>query len=168
MSKRLWTVVVALAVMSTQTACFTTRITTSRSAAGPAYTDRQWFTLGGLASLSSPAGRECQNGVSTAESRLSGTDWLINVGLSVAGGFAGGLACAKNTNDSLIPQTTCAVLGAALMPFMLASRTVEYSCAQGPSSNARPDWMPPAQGSAQSPVSTAQAETAPTSTATTN
>jgi hypothetical protein len=142
MLKRHWTVVAVLAVMSTQTACFTTRVTTSRPAEGTTYTDRQWFTIGGLANLSAPAGRECQNGLSWAESKLSGTDWLIAVGLTVAGGVGGALACA-NSNDA-VTQSSCASVGASLVPFLLASRTVEYACAQGPSANARPDWMPPA------------------------
>lgn len=142
MMKRHWTVVAVLAVMSTQTACFTTRITTSRPAEGTSYTDRQWFTIGGLASLSAPAGRECQNGLSRAESKLSATDWFINLGLTVAGGVGGALACANN--DDPVMMTSCASIGASLVPFLLASRTVEYTCAQGPSADARPDWMPPA------------------------
>ncbi len=164
MSKRHWTVVAVLAAMSTQTACFTTRITTSRPAEGATYTDRQWFTIGGLAGLSSPAGRECQNGVSWAESKMSGTDWLINLGLSVAGGVAGALACANN-REGVATQVTCTFTGASLMPFLLASRTVEYSCARGPNAEARPDWMPSAPAVAQSPAAPENAEVSPASTA---
>ncbi|KFA90864.1 hypothetical protein [Archangium violaceum] len=140
MQKRQWTVVAALAVMATQTACYNTRIVTRAPPEGPAYTDRQWFTLGGLANLSRPAGQSCQNGVSWAESKLSGTDWLINVGLSVAGGIAGTLACA-NTGDPYA-QIGCGTTGAALVPFLLSSRTVEFTCAAAPVSD-RPAYLPP-------------------------
>jgi hypothetical protein len=155
MLKRHWAVVVIFAVMSTQTGCFTTRIITSQPAAGPAYTDRQWFTIGGLANLSAPAGRECANGLSSAESKLSVTDWLINVGLSVAGGVGGALACANSAEQATM--TYCAGIGSSLVPFLLSSRTVEYTCAQGPSANARPAWMPPAQGN--TPAATASVAT---------
>jgi hypothetical protein len=158
MLKRHWTVVAVLAVMSTQTACFTTRITTSRPAEGTTYTDRQWFTIGGLAGLSAPAGRECQNGLSWAESKLSGTDWLIAVGLSLAGGVGGALACA-NGNDPAV-QSSCAAVGAQLIPFLLSSRTVEYACAQGPSADARPNWMPPAPTRAEATPASVAAPTA--------
>ncbi|OJT17377.1 hypothetical protein BO221_45500 [Archangium sp. Cb G35] len=140
MQKRQWTVVAALAVMATQTACYNTRIVTRAPPEGPAYTDRQWFTIGGLANLSQPAGQYCQDGVSWAESKLSGTDWLITVGLTVAGGIAGTLACA-NTGDALA-QTGCGTMGAALLPFLLSSRTVEFTCAAAPVSD-RPAYMPP-------------------------
>jgi hypothetical protein len=152
MLKHQWMLVAVLAVVSTQTACFTTRITTSRPAEGTTYTDRQWFTVGGLAAVSGPAGRECQNGLSWAESKLSVTDWLINLGLSVAGGVGGALAC---SNSDSTMQTSCATVGATLVPFMLASRTVEYACAQGPSADNRPNWMPPAQGANQRPAAPA-------------
>ncbi|HEX5748549.1 MAG TPA: hypothetical protein VFZ09_20080 [Archangium sp.] len=140
MQKRQWTVVAALAVMATQTACYNTRIVTRAAPESAPYSDRQWFTIGGLANLSQPAGQQCQNGLSWAESRLSGTDWLINVGLSVAGGIAGSLACA-NTGDP-VAQFSCATAGASLVPFLLSSRTVEYTCAAGPVSD-RPAYMPP-------------------------
>ncbi|AKI98689.1 hypothetical protein ATI61_10685 [Archangium gephyra] len=139
MQKRQWTVVAALAVMATQTACYNTRIVTRAAPEGAPYTDRQWFTIGGLAGLSQPAGQNCQNGLAWAESRLSGTDWLINVGLSVAGGIAGSLACA---NSDYGVQLSCTSAGATLVPFLLSSRTVEYTCAAGPVSD-RPAYLPP-------------------------
>src|SRR5689334_14546665 len=129
MMKRQLTVVATLAILASQTGCYTTRIVTARAPEGPAYTDRQWFTVGGLAGLSQPAGQHCQNGLSWAESKLSGTDWLINVGLSVAGGIAGSLACSGN--GDLAAQSYCATAGATLVPFLLSSRTVEYTCAAG-------------------------------------
>ena len=150
MLKRQWTVAVAIAVMASQPACYTTRIVTNRQPEGPANTDRQWFMLGGLASLSSPAGRECQNGVSWTESKLSGTDFLINLGLGVVGGFAGSLACA-NSDD--VTRAYCATGGAWLVPFLLSSRTVEYACAAG--GPERPAWMPPAGNAPAAPAAPA-------------
>ena len=148
MLKRQWTVVAALAVMATQTACYTTKVVSRAAPEGPAYTDRQWFTVGGLAGLSQPAGQHCENGISWSESKLSGTDWLINVGLTVAGGIAGGLACSGYGTDAVgatLTQYTCASLGASLVPFLLSSRTVEYTCAAAPA-NDRPAYMPPPSG----------------------
>jgi hypothetical protein len=141
MLKRQWTVVAALAVMASQTACYNTRIVTRAAPEGAPYSDRQWFTVGGLANLSQPAGQHCQNGLSWAESKLSGTDWLINVGLSVAGGIAGSLACGGDPSA----QVSCASAGATLLPFLLSSRTVEYTCAAGPVED-RPAYMPPPSG----------------------
>jgi hypothetical protein len=155
MMKRQLTVVAALALMASQTACYTTRIVTARAPEGPSYTDRQWFTVGGLAGLSQPAGRNCQNGLSWAESKLSGTDWLINAGLAVAGGIAGGLAC---SGDS-VQQTSCATVGAWLVPFLLSSRTVEYTCAAG--APAGQPWMPQQQQYMQQPPPPAQPAPAP-------
>lgn len=148
MLKRQMTVVAALAIMASQTACYTTRIVTARAPEGPSYTDRQWFTVGGLAGLSQPAGQHCQNGLSWAESKMSGTDWLINVGLTVAGGIAGTLACA---NTDTATQGTCASAGATLVPFLLSSRTVEYTCAAGGPAGQQQPWMPQQQNNPQPP-----------------
>lgn len=144
MLKRQWTVVAALAVMATQTACYRTRIVTRVPPEGPAYTGRQWFTVGGLARLSQPAGQHCQNGISWAESKMSGTDWLINVGLAVAGGIGGSLACGSSSSalEDATARVSCASLGSVLVPFLLSSRTVQYTCAAAPASD-RPAYMPP-------------------------
>ena len=142
MSKRLGCVAATLAVLVSQAGCYTTKIVTTRPPEGRSYEDRQWFTIGGLVPLSSPAGRECQHGLSSAESRLSGTDWLINVGLAVAGGVIGSAACGNdttNTYESSAAKVSCATAFSALVPFMLGSRTVEYSCA----APERPEYMPP-------------------------
>lgn len=144
MLKRQWTVVAALAVMATQTACYNTRVVTRAAPEGPSYTDRQWFTVGGLAGLSQPAGQHCENGLAWTQSKLSGTDWLINVGLSVAGGIGGALACGTGSYDlnDIQARTYCATAGSMLVPFLLSSRTVEYTCAAAPVSD-RPAYMPP-------------------------
>jgi hypothetical protein len=160
MSKHHVAVVAILGILLSQTACYTTKIITGRSPEGPAYTDRQWFTIGGLAPLSSPAGRECQNGISWAESKQSGTDILINIGLGVAGGIAGALAC---SDRELAARSSCASLGASLVPFLIGSRTVEYTCAAGPNAN-RPEWMP--APSAQASHAPARVHAAPAESAT--
>jgi hypothetical protein len=159
MMKRQMTVVAALAIMASQTACYTTRIVTARAPEGPSYTDRQWFTVGGLAGLSRPAGQHCQNGLSWAESKLSVTDWLIGAGLSVAGGIAGALACSGN--GDAVQQTSCATVGATLVPFLLSSRTVEYTCAAG--APAGQPWMPPQQNNMQPQQQMQPAPAAPSS-----
>ena len=155
MSKRLGTVVAVVAVMTSQVGCYTTKVVSQARPSGPAYTDRQWFTIGGLVPLSGPAGRECENGLSTVESKLSGTDWLINVGLGLAGGIVGGLACGGGANTdpvaAAVASSSCAAAFGTLVPFMIGSRTVEYTCAEGYGGgdnrgSGRLDYMPPRQG----------------------
>lgn len=149
MLKRQWTVVAALTVLATQSACYTTKVVSRAAPEGPSHTDRQWFTVGGLAGLSQPAGQHCEHGIAWTESKLSGTDWLINAGLSLAGGIAGSLACGGTGSGSLeqsFTVLTCGSVGASLVPFLLSSRTVEYTCAEGPSYNDRPAYMPPPTG----------------------
>ena len=150
MSKRLGTVALAAAVLVGQVGCYTTKIVTPRAPEGREYSDRQWFTLGGLVPLSSPAGRECQHGLSSAKSELSGTDWLINVGLGLAGGLVGTAACGNDISDptqAAAARTTCAVAFSSLVPFLIGSRTVEYSCAGAP----RQEYVQPPQQSAPPP-----------------
>lgn len=151
MSKRLGTVVALAAVLASQAGCYTTKVVSQARPAGPEYSDRQWFTLGGLVPLSGPAGRECEDGLATAESKLSGTDWLINVGLSIAGGLVGGAVCgagaASSTNGdaaaaSAIGGSICATGFATLVPFLIGSRTVNYTCAEGAGRGGGQDFMP--------------------------
>jgi hypothetical protein len=154
MSKRLGTVVAVVAVMTSQVGCYTTKVVSQARPDGPAYTDRQWFTIGGLVPLSGPAGRECENGLSAVESKMSGTDWLINAGLGIAGGIVGGLACGGATNDpnvNFVASASCSLGFSTLVPFLISSRTVEYSCAEGYGGGdnrggGRLDYMPPRQG----------------------
>lgn len=106
--------------------CYTTKVYTPAPAFGPEHRDRQWFTLGGLVPLSSATGEECPNGVSRAESELGAVDVLINIGLALGGGLAGAAICSKSDAD----QSACGTLGASLLPFLLATRTVQYTCAR--------------------------------------
>ncbi|ATB44352.1 hypothetical protein CYFUS_009839 [Cystobacter fuscus] len=152
MSKRLGTVVAVVAVMTSQVGCYTTKVVSQARPDGPAYTDRQWFTIGGLVPLSGPAGRECES-LSTVESKLSGTDWLINAGLGIAGGIVGGLVCGGSSNDpylNTLASASCAAGFSTLVPFLISSRTVEYTCAEGYGGDnrgsGRLDYMPPRQG----------------------
>lgn len=140
MLKRCGTVVAALAMLVSQSACYTTRVITDTRPEGPPYTDRQWFLIGGLAPVSPPAGRECRHGLSYAESKLSATDWLIDIGLGAAGGLIGGVAC-SGTSDPLA-LSSCISAGAALVPFLVSSRTVEYACAAGDGGGGG-DFRPP-------------------------
>lgn len=148
-SKRLGTLLVAIAVLPSLTGCFATRAVSQARDEGPAYSDRQWFTLGGLVPLSPPAGRDCMYGFSTVDSRMSGTDWLINAGLGLAGGIVGGVACgglAGGNSDplaGLAVSASCATAFSAAVPFLIGSRTVTYTCAEGPN---HMDYMPPRQG----------------------
>ena len=132
MSKRLGTAVTLAAVLSTQVGCYTTRAV-SQTRPGPEYSDRQWFTIAGLVPLSPPAGRECERGLSSVESKLSFTDWIINVGLGLAGGVVGYLACGNGADPqaNALAKSSCASGFAALVPFLVGSRTVEYSCVEG-------------------------------------
>lgn len=106
--------------------CYTTKVYTPAAAQGPELHDRQWFTIGGLVPLSEPTGQECPGGLSRAESKLGAVDVLINIGLAVAGGVAGGVMC---RNESAADRSTCTSVGAGLVPFFIAARTVEYTCA---------------------------------------
>jgi len=137
MLKRFAAVAVTGAVLMSQAGCYHTSIVTDRAPGGREYSDRQWFTIAGLVPLSSPAGGECPNGLARAESELSGTDWLINIGLGVAGAFAGAAIC-KDESDERV--SSCAATGATLIPFLLGSRTVKYTCV--PEARGQQDFMP--------------------------
>lgn len=123
--------VVVAAVLTT--GCYTTRIQTGRPSNGQVFEDRQWFTIGGLAPISGPAGAQCQDGLSMAESQMSGFDILINIGLGVGGYLVGSLACGAgaNTTEGAVLQASCATAASTLVPFLLGSRTVRYTCAAG-------------------------------------
>jgi hypothetical protein len=102
---------------------------------------------------------------------MSGTDWLINVGLGVAGGIVGGLACGSSSSDPNVNALAGASCGAAfstLLPFLISSRTVEYTCAEGYGDHrgsGRLDYMPPRQGYRVAPSQEgAPAEAPPTQT----
>ena len=68
--------------------CYTTRTYTRGKpvrASGPVYESHQVFSVGGLAPVSKPSGIRCSRGLSSVESSLSATDWLLTAFLSVAG-----------------------------------------------------------------------------------
>ncbi|HWO08721.1 MAG TPA: hypothetical protein VNN80_04555 [Polyangiaceae bacterium] len=106
--------------------CYTTKVYTPAPASGPELQDRQWFTIGGLVPLSEPTGEQCPGGLARAESKLGVVDILINIGLGVAGGVVGAAICNNKSEDD---QRACSFLGAGLVPFLIASRTVQYTCA---------------------------------------
>ncbi|WP_148273368.1 hypothetical protein [Stigmatella aurantiaca] len=162
MSDRFGRVAVAVAMLMSQAGCYHTSIVTDRTPESRSYSDRQWFTIAGLVPLSSPAGRECRDGLARAESEMSGADWLINIGLGVVGAVAGAAICRDESNSR---QTSCATSGAAVMSFLLGSRTVEYSCARGSGEDSAPQGYAPSspQSSAPPPVAAPQSEPAPSS-----
>jgi hypothetical protein len=114
-----------LLAIGTTAGCFQTSVQTGRASDGATHRDRQWFAVGGLFRLSDPAHAACPAGLARADSMLSVPDTLINAGIAVAGALAGALAC--DGDDG-----ACATAGASLAPFLLASRTVDYECAAGP------------------------------------
>ena len=108
--------------------CYRTKVQAAGTgASGPTHQERQWFTIAGLVSLSDAAGAECgPSGIARSESLMSGTDILINVGLTVLGGLAGSAACDPDAEPAA--YASCVNSLALLVPFLFSTRTVEYSC----------------------------------------
>lgn len=121
--------IVGVAIAAMSVGCYQTVVQTAPlSATAPIHQDRQWFTVGGLVGLSPPAGEECAGrGINYSSSRMGGMDFLINVGLGLAGGLIGISVC--DTNDD--PETYGACMSgiATAVPFLLSTRTVTYQCA---------------------------------------
>ncbi len=118
-----------LGLLGTATGCFHTKTSTGAPMGAQEYEDRQWFTLAGLVPLSSPAGGECgPQGMAMSDSRLSGMDVLILIGLSVAGTVAGTSLCSKDAAGNV--NVGCAVGVGNLVPLLIGSRTVTYHCAE--------------------------------------
>jgi hypothetical protein len=115
--------------------CYRTRVRAGMPV-GPTMERRQWFTLGGFVGLSDPVGVECgSTGVAVADSRLAGNDILINVALGLAGGLVGVVACPLDddpSNTDARGYGSCVSATAALVPFLVGSRTVTYQCSGGP------------------------------------
>ncbi|OGQ87224.1 MAG: hypothetical protein A2289_23450 [Deltaproteobacteria bacterium RIFOXYA12_FULL_58_15] len=112
-------------------ACYTTRLNVPGATPGEVHADRQWFALAGAKSMSDPANAECEDGIAYVESGLTGTDFLINVGLAVLGaGIAAGVTYAtvdeNHRNFNTIRATANA--GGALAGFLIAPRTIRYAC----------------------------------------
>jgi hypothetical protein len=148
MPKQFGAVVVVVAVLTSQVGCHTTKVISRGRPTGPVYTSRQWFTAGGLVPLSGTPGIECEDGLSSVESRLGATDWFINAGLFAAGAVLGGVVCgnAYKGGDPLLSTalpTACGIGFSQIVPFFLSSRTVDYGCAEG---TGQMDYMPPRQG----------------------
>lgn len=126
------TAIVTYVLIVLTASCYRTKIVSPMRgvAAGPTHEQRQWFTLGGAVGLSDAAGEECPGGVSYAESRLSGTDILIQVGLTAVGVIAGVAACGlpDPTSDDARAFSTCISLAGVIGPFLLGTRTVNYRC----------------------------------------
>ena len=114
--------------------CHTTKVyTPGATSSTPWHDQRQWFTVAGLVPLSDPAGQECRNGIHSSESEMSDVDILINVGLSLAGAYFAPAVC----DASNASYTACTSSIATLVPFLVSSRTVRYTCVDSPSA-----WLP--------------------------
>jgi hypothetical protein len=132
--------------------CYQTVIRTGAPISGPSYQDRQWFTIAGLVGLSEPAGQECgPQGLSYAESKMSGMDVLINIGITLAGGIVGTAMCTgdDDMDDDATAEVVCVNAFTTLAPLLLSTRTVRYSCAGGP---AAPMNYMPGPGPAAAPA----------------
>jgi hypothetical protein len=118
-----------LLVVASLAGCFHTSVRPAQPVpAGPTTEARQWFTVGGLVGLSDAAGSECgAAGLAFADSRMGGTDILINIGLTVAGSMLGTAVC--NSDSDPVAYASCVQGMAALVPFLISSRTVSYACA---------------------------------------
>ena len=123
----------AVVLLTSATGCYRTRTATMARPTTPEYEQRQWFLIAGLVPLSSAGGSECGGaGMATSDSRLGGWDIVINVGLAVAGGLLGASVCSLPDNATNAEQTaygSCVSGMASLVPFIIGSRTVSYTCA---------------------------------------
>lgn len=121
-------VIGTILVLFTLSGCYATRAVSAKPAVLAPVEQRQWFTVAGFIPLSDPAGRECSNGLAKVDSRMSGTDVAINVGLAIAGSIAGTSMC--RADGSATAYSACVSSYSTLVPFLFSSRTVEYTCAQ--------------------------------------
>jgi hypothetical protein len=117
-----------LSALALSTGCYKTKVRSGpASARQPTHEDRQWFTMGGLVSLSDPAGRECgEDGLAYAETRLSVIDILLDTAIFVGSGVAGTFACDDGADPS--EYAACVSAAGTLGSFLLGSRTVSYRC----------------------------------------
>ena len=84
--------------------------------------------------LSDSAANECPNGVSYAQSGMNTIDVLISIGLGIAGNLVATAVCSLPSSPSdqeLATYSLCVTGTSSVVPFLLASRTVEYQCTGG-------------------------------------
>jgi hypothetical protein len=110
--------------------CFHTK---TLSQARPTYAEheaRQWFTIGGLVPLSQPAGEEeCgPKGLAYSDSRMSGTDVLINIGIMFGSVLVASSVCDSGGDATAYAQ--CVQGLSFLGPLLIGSRTVNYACSE--------------------------------------
>ncbi|MEL7371135.1 MAG: hypothetical protein AAFN74_19595 [Myxococcota bacterium] len=132
----------ALCLMTTSalTGCYTTKVYRSGSASETAvHTDTQWFGLLGLVRYSDPDESKCgpDEELSYVESKYTGYDFLIDLGISAIGAAAAiGIASSADASDEA--QIAAANAGAAIGPLFASRRTVKWACrALGPSGQAQ-------------------------------
>lgn len=110
--------------------CYKTQVGTHDPSV-PTHTDRQWFTLNGYTPLSDPSGQQCPDGVTYAETKLSGTDIAIDLGLRAVGLGIGIAACELPEDPTTAEASNfsqCMAVAGAILPALIASRTVRYQC----------------------------------------
>jgi len=117
---------IALALLVALAGCYKTKIQAGAPSAGPVYGDRQWFLIAGLVPLSDPAGSECPNGLSYAESKLGVMDVIIEIGTRIVGGVVGASVC--DSEGDATAYGTCVSGAANLAGILIGTRTVEYQC----------------------------------------
>lgn len=108
--------------------CYSTKLKTKAPSDAARYERRQWFLLAGAIPLSRSAGSECPDGVATVESEMSGTDVLIQIGLTALGTILANNQCHTGQDYS---YEGC-LIGYSLLPDILGSRTVTYTCRATP------------------------------------
>lgn len=121
--------IISFLCVSGSLGCYRTVVRSPQSMqVGPTYEQRQWFTVGGLVGLSGEAGAECgASGLSYSESRMGGMDIAITLGLGMVGGLAGAMICDSEAEATAYAACTQGI--ATVVPFLISSRTVTYTCA---------------------------------------
>jgi hypothetical protein len=119
--------------------CHSTKVTTGGEIPrSMQYMDRQWFTIAGLVPLSKPAGK-CAYGIRASTSQMSGTDFLIDLAMSITG-----VLTICDYADLKSTDLSCISAVSTLVPFLLSSRTVKYRCMGGtPTTLQIPTLAPP-------------------------
>ncbi len=124
-------IVIATVAMAVLAGCYHTKTGTTAPRGGVTHEDRQWFALWGGIPLSGTAGSECgAAGMAYSDSRKSGMDILIDIGLSIGAFAAAGSICNlpdRPTAEQSSAYSTC-MLGVTGLSALLGTRTVTYAC----------------------------------------
>ena len=106
--------------------CFTTRVQVQGVQPSKEYTDRQWFTVGGLVRISDAEETTCPaGGLAYSESQISVPDFFIGLGIALLGGITSVAICHDQSREA---QINCISAGSTVATFLLGTRTVHYAC----------------------------------------